>query len=511
MFGLLIKVLTKNFYIMATVNYYLSRYIKKDSQRGEIQLRFSGNRNFVKRAGTGIFITAGNWDAERGMPKARKSTKNVDNNDEIRDRLLLLTGYLIRCWEETGEGELKDDSLAEWLRDIEWKAEKEESILGGRLVIINRWTLNSKTQLAEKAEAKKREMARFENQYFVDAFGFFMDEQFNNGVIVAERRKSYNTCMGLWDRMEKFQGKHNKIKEMTTEVLYDFKNFILNECDLWEFRKEKQKNGESIDKWKPKKRFEAVYQGYDYVLRRGVERRSLNYVANEFKYIRAFWYWIMKVQKCKVDDIFENYVRDQSVYGTPFFFSKEDRDKLFKADFSKRPGLGVQRDIFVFQSLVGCRIGDLKRLKKANVVDGDYLQYVAGKTRNKTGKVVTVPLHPTAKIIIERYKNLADDRLLPFISDQKYNDAIKEMFLYVPSIDRIVTVLDPVTRLEKQVRLSEVASSHMGRRNFCGNLYEAGFRDADIASMSGHSEGSRAIARYRKVSDQQKQRMIKKL
>lgn len=88
---------------------------------------------------------------------------------------------------------------------------------------------------------------------------------------------------------------------------------------------------------------------------------------------------------------------------------------------------------------------------------------------------------------------------------------IKEMFKALPEIDHVVTILDPVTRLEKQVKLSEVASSHMGRRNFCGNLYEAGFRDSDIASMSGHSEGSHAIARYRKVSDETKQRMIDSL
>ena len=497
---------------MATVNYYLSRYVKKDNQRGEIQLRFSGNRNFVKRAATGIHIYAGNWDAERGMPKTRKSIKYGDeNNDEIRDRLLLLTGYLMRCWEETPEEELKENSLTEWLSDIEWKSEKEENIVGGKMVIVNRWTLNSKEKLAEEEEARKRQMAKFENHYFVDAFGFFMDEQYNNGVIVAERKKSYNTCMGIWDRMEKYHGTRHKIKTMTTDVLYDFKNFILNECDLWEFRKEKQDNGEYVDKWQPKKRYEDIYKGYAYVKNRGVTRRSLNYVANEFKYIRAFWIWIMKVQKCKVDDIFENFNRDQSVYGTPFFFTKEDRDKLFKADFSTRPELGVQRDIFVFQSLVGCRVGDLKRLKKSNVIDGKYLQYIAGKTRNKSGKVVTVPLHPDALTILNRYKDTDDDRLLPFISDQNYNEAIKAMFKHVPKLDRIVTILDPVTRLEKQVKLSEVASSHMGRRNFCGNLYEAGFRDADIASMSGHSEGSRAIARYRKVSEQQKLKMIKKL
>jgi hypothetical protein len=113
--------------------------------------------------------------------------------------------------------------------------------------------------------------------------------------------------------------------------------------------------------------------------------------------------------------------------------------------------------------------------------------------------------------ILDRYKDTDDDKLLPFISNQNYNEAIKEMFKAVEEIDHTVTILDPVTRLEKQAKLSEVASSHMGRRNFCGNLYDAGFRDADIASMSGHAEGSKAISRYRKVSDEKKQEMIDSL
>ena len=86
---------------MASVKFYLSRFIKKDDERGEIQLRFSGNRNFVKRAATGIHIYAGNWDSEKGMPKATKKTIKYDDNcDEIRDRLNMLTSYLLRCWEQ---------------------------------------------------------------------------------------------------------------------------------------------------------------------------------------------------------------------------------------------------------------------------------------------------------------------------------------------------------------------------------------------------------------------------
>ena len=488
---------------MATLKFYLSRYIKKDDERGEIQMRFSGNRNFVKRMATGIFITAGNWDAEKGMPKGKKNNKYRDDGEGIRERLNELTSYLLRCWEQLGNSEPEPDMLAKWMNDIEWIEQEEEVVINGNQLVQTRWTLETKSHKAAMEAAKKRELKKLENRYFLSAFDEYIEEQYNNGVIGDVRKKTYMTGYGLWDRMEKYQGKRYKLNEIKTEDIYTFRNFIINECDLW--RKD------SDGQYKPKSRFESIYEGYEYVRQRGVEKRSLNYVINQIKYVKAFWHWLLRVKRARLDDIFLTYTMDQAVYGTPFFFSNEDRKKLFEADFSERPELAMQRDIFVFQSLVGCRVGDLLRMTKSNIVDGKYLQYVAGKTKNHSGRVVTVPLHPTAKIILERYKDTEDDKLLPFISNQNYNDAIKEMFKAVEDIDHTVTILDPVTRLEKQVKLSEVASSHMGRRNFCGNLYDAGFRDADIASMSGHAEGSKAISRYRKVSEQQKQKMIDSL
>ena len=377
------------------------------------------------------------------------------------------------------------------MNDIEWIEQEEEVVINGNQLVQTRWTLETKSHKAAMEAAKKRELKKLENRYFLSAFDEYIEEQYNNGVIGDVRKKTYMTGYGLWDRMEKYQGKRYKLNEIKTEDIYTFRNFIINECDLW--RKD------SDGQYKPKSRFESIYEGYEYVRQRGVEKRSLNYVINQIKYVKAFWHWLLRVKRARLDDIFLTYTMDQAVYGTPFFFSNEDRKKLFEADFSERPELAVQRDIFVFQSLVGCRVGDL------------LLQYVAGKTKNHSGRVVTVPLHPTAKIILERYKDTEGDKLLPFISNQNYNDDIKEMFKAVEDIDHTVTILDPVTRLEKQVKLSEVASSHMGRRNFCGNLYDAGFRDADIASMSGHAEGSKAISRYRKVSEQQKQKMIDSL
>ena len=84
------------------------------------------------------------------------------------------------------------------------------------------------------------------------------------------------------------------------------------------------------------------------------------------------------------------------------------------------------------------------------------------------------------------------------VSEQKYNDAIKEVFR-LAGINRVVTVLDPTTRREVRMPISECASSHMARRTFCGNLYKRVKDPNIVASMSGHKEGSKAFARYREI------------
>ena len=56
--------------------------------------------------------------------------------------------------------------------------------------------------------------------------------------------------------------------------------------------------------------------------------------------------------------------------------------------------------------------------------------------------------------------------------------------------------------------LYEVASTHTARKTFIGNLYRQVKDPNLIASMSGHSEGSRAFARYRKIDDEMKKELV---
>ncbi len=188
------------------------------------------------------------------------------------------------------------------------------------------------------------------------------------------------------------------------------------------------------------------------------------------------------------------------VYGTPFYLTIDELNTLYHFDFSQRPKLAIQRDIFVLQSNLGMRVGDFFNLTAANIIN-DAIEYIPGKTLHDTGEVVRVPLTERAKEIINRYSTTSSRlSLMPFICEQKYNKAIKEM-LKLAGINRVVTTLNPRTRLDEKHPIWEIASSHMARRNFIGNLYDEVQDPSLISSMTGHKPGSRAFERYRAVHD----------
>jgi integrase len=130
-------------------------------------------------------------------------------------------------------------------------------------------------------------------------------------------------------------------------------------------------------------------------------------------------------------------------------------------------------------------------LKKSNVVNGA-IEYIPRKTKEENPVTVRVPLNDKAKAILEKYKDCEDKRLLPFISEQKYNDAIKKAFK-LAEIGRIVTILDPLTNEEIKKPLHEVASSHMARRIFIDNIYKKVKDPNLVGALSGHKEGSKAF------------------
>lgn len=71
-----------------------------------------------------------------------------------------------------------------------------------------------------------------------------------------------------------------------------------------------------------------------------------------------------------------------------------------------------------------------------------------------------------------------------------------------------MSVINPVTREEEKIPLNLLASSHLARRTFVGNLYRQVKDPAIVGAMSGHVEGSRAFARYRAIDDEMKREVV---
>lgn len=198
------------------------------------------------------------------------------------------------------------------------------------------------------------------------------------------------------------------------------------------------------------------------------------------------------------------------VYGSPYYLTIEERDAVYNADLTGWPQQLIDhRDEFMFQCLVGCRYGDLQRFTKGNIVDG-FLEYYPQKSlREGKGGVVRVPLNEKAKTILAR-QNTDGNHLFPKHCRQSYNSDIK-LILHLLGINRMVTVLNRHTHETEQHPIYELASSHLARRTFIGNLYKKVKDQELVASLTGHSPGSKAFARYRTIDEEMKKEIIDKI
>lgn len=236
--------------------------------------------------------------------------------------------------------------------------------------------------------------------------------------------------------------------------------------------------------------------------------RGQNTINGILTKLRTFFIWANDVGKT-TNNPFRNYPIEECIYGTPVYITIDERNKIYRTNLSRHPQLAIQRDIFVFQCLIGCRVGDLYKLTRENIIGGA-VEYIPRKTKDGHPITVRVPLNAIAREILAKYADYAGPALFPLIAEQQYNKAIKRIFL-AAGLKRRVTTLNPLTREAEQRPIWEVASSHMARRTFVGNLYKRVKDPNLVGALSGHKEGSRAFARYRDIDEEMRTELVKML
>jgi len=295
------------------------------------------------------------------------------------------------------------------------------------------------------------------------------------------RKRNINSTLNHWRKYEISRKLSITIDIVTVDLLRDFEKYLKEEST----RPKARNSDEQVP-----------------------APKGVNSIHTIMAMTRAFFNFAKKEMKQKQIEInypfgTDGYDIPSEVYGDPIYITKQERNTLLCVTLSSER-LQRVRDIFVFQCLIGVRVGDLCKLTKLNIQD-NVLSYIPRKTKDGKPVTVNVPLSKNAIEILKKY-DLPDGRLLPFITDQRYNVYLKEVFREV-GLTRMVTRINPTTGEPEQISLADIASSHMARRTFIGNLY--GKVDTGIiSSMSGHVEGSRSFTRYRVASPELQRQAI---
>lgn len=286
-------------------------------------------------------------------------------------------------------------------------------------------------------------------------------------------------------RIEKRQGYTLCLDTITAEDLADFKTYLVHEHEYATM------HPELFQQIKMKRAYSKP--------------RSENTLRTQLAALRTVIGYAIR-NGATTNNPFTRFDMPKTMYGTPFFLTLEERDKVFSFDLSDSPTLAAYRDMFIFQCMVGCRHGDLVRFTPENINNG-VLEYIPQKTREKSARTVRVPLGEKAKAILARTPQATGKPIFSLRFNFKYNDAIRDI-LKRAEINRLVTVIDPVSRNEIRRPLFEIGTRHMARRTFIGNLYNKVKDPNLISSMSGHVNGSKAFARYRAIDDDMKRELV---
>ena len=443
---------------MATIKRSIST--KTDAYgRSEIMLRLSVSRELILRLKSGIFVEAIRFkDGKFSFPRA-------DQNETARLRKL-------------------EDALSAVERAIIHACENNPHDILTKDFFLD---LIERTNHPEKYQVKKPERTFFE----------LFNEYLEKHPLSPARANHYRVLARALCRYEMYvqltESKRYKltVDNFTTEHLDKFKAFLKAEPELFD-------------------KYPKIYEAVPAIIRtQRKPKRPLpkgdNTICCCFKRFRAFYNWCVE-HGATTNNPFDGYKGvGTEKYGRPYYITVAEVERIGDFDLRDYPSLSVQRDIFVFQCLIGCRVSDLMRMTKGNIIDGA-IEYMPDKTKEERPEVLRVPLNQRAKAILERYEDCGDP-LLPFISPQRYNDAIKDIFTTC-GITRIVTVRNPTTGDEERRPINEIASSHLARRTFIGNIYKKVKDPNLVGALSGHKEGSKAFARYRDIDEEMKQDLV---
>lgn len=465
---------------MTTIRKSLST--RSDAQgHSRILLRVTFNHNTQVRLKTDIYIPTKRWDKTKerisiGRSTGSERTDLIESTTRLKD----LEIKILRLSEIYPPQKL----TKQWLEQtLTLCADTPAQQLNRQLI----------SELTQKQQATPRTPQRtiFE----------LLDDYLADTKYSKKRENGFRTLSRILQRYQWYVRLSSKqrctftldINTITKETIGDIESFLRNEHTLLA---------------QHPKIFQRMPCNTDN--RNPIKPRGNNTICAQLNRLRAFLNWCVENNLTTNRPFIGYNGTTTEKYGTPYYITLEERNHIADFDLSAHPRLAIHRDIFIFQCCVGCRVSDLTRLTPADIIDGE-IHYIPHKTKGKAPVTVHVPLNKRAKALVQKYKGVdKSGRLFPFRTPQIYNRNIKKL-LRLCGVTRMVTIIISATGEEKKRPICDLATSHMARRCFIGNLYKRWADPSVICPMSGHKAGSTAFARYREIDKELRMQVIKSI
>ncbi len=497
---------------MAKIELRLSNKVQSETGRQEVLIRFHEGKKFCLYAKSGVYVSPEFF--EYYIDRAKTEANNVS----VPSKLITVTqakaeskGYILY-----NRGIICVSNHRLETPDVRWHKQKAESLERLSKLIIERFEESAVSEI--QGDWLKNIVDNFNHPEVIEkherTFYELTEGYIKRRDLAESHARVYYVLLRAVSRYEGFvratdrSRKHWKwdINQITREDIEDFTDYLRNEYALSE---------------EYPKLFAKLLKDYPNNVKPGhskIEERGGNTIIKMRTRLKSLFLWFYE-EGFTTNRPFDGIKIGTAKVGTPYYITIEERNQIAATDLAakwetmskeeRKPArmplktLIEQRDIFVFQCLIGCRVGDLLKMTDSCINNG-ILVYTPHKTKDEgfDSFQARVPLHPKAVELIKKYRGIdSKGRLFPFITSQRYNDAIKVIF-WMAGITRKVEVRNPRTGENEYKPINEIASSHLARRTFVGNAY---FKVSDpnlIGKMSGHVEGSKAFKRYRRIEDE---------
>lgn len=207
------------------------------------------------------------------------------------------------------------------------------------------------------------------------------------------------------------------------------------------------------------------------------KRHSANTLRRNIGLFKTFLNWAAENgHTYKLD--FKRFKLPQPQITDEVALSFEEVNRLYEYDFSKNLRLEKVRDLFVFGCATGMRFSNYSKVRKSDVSKD---KIIVQDQKNKL-KRLEIPLNDFSQEILEKY-----DFQLPRMSNQKFNEYIKEVFR-IAGFTEIIKKTIRIGRdlVESFDPLYERVSSHTARRSFITIMKNQKIPDKVIMGFTGH-------------------------